>query len=132
MHYGRYDYSATTMAGKIYVAGGKADENLCLYSVECYDPDEDIWTKVTNMIHARANFALVESKGMLYAMGYHKCIERYDPTRDVWTVVRRKLKRFNLHFSFDIFIKFPSRSVHSRTANILHRLLICTMTFTSR
>lgn len=75
------------MGGKIYVAGGQSDNESILGSVECYDPIEDEWNELPNMNHPRASFALVESKGCLYAMGYHKSIERYDPVENVWTVL---------------------------------------------
>lgn len=93
MQYGRYAYSATIMGGKIYVAGGKGHtDSTILCSVECYDPISGIWKKIANMNFPRAYFALIESKGMLYAIGHHKVIERYDPVRDVWTEVRKKLE----------------------------------------
>lgn len=61
--------------------------NLALSSVECYDPSEGKWTEVANMNFARTGFAVVESNGVLYAMGHHKSIERYDSSQNVWIVV---------------------------------------------
>lgn len=87
MKSGRCSYAATTMDGKIYVAGGQSDNESILGSVECYDPIEDKWNELSNMNHPRASFALVEAKGCLFAMGYHKSIEKYDPVQNVWTVV---------------------------------------------
>lgn len=94
MQYGRCNYAAAIMNGKIYVAGGDIDPFeyspcLRLSSVECYDPVDNKWTNVANMNFPRTNFALVESNGMLLAIGHHASVERYDPIRDVWTVVSK-------------------------------------------
>lgn len=89
MQYGRVGYSAAVMGSKIYVAGGRIGSVLS--TVECYDPVDDKWTEVSNMNFSRYKFALVESNGMLYAMGHHKSVERYDPSQNVWTVVSVKL-----------------------------------------
>lgn len=91
MQYARRDYSVAIMKGKIYVAGGQADNDSNLCSVECYEPANGQWTKVSNMNNPRASFGLAELNGMLYAIGGHKSIEQYDPGRDVWTEVRLKL-----------------------------------------
>lgn len=87
MDHGRYDYAGAIMNAKIYVAGGHGDHDSILDSVECYDPAKNEWLEIANMNHQRANFALVELKGNLYAMGYHRSIERYDPVQDAWTEV---------------------------------------------
>ena len=44
---------AAIVGGKIYVAGG-LHESLPISSVECYDPDTDVWTTVTAMPDKRA------------------------------------------------------------------------------
>lgn len=85
----RHNYAAATLNGKIYVAGGRSEESdVCLSIVECYDPIEDVWTVKSSMNHAREGFSLIESSGMLYAMGSHEKIEQYNPDQNVWTVVR--------------------------------------------
>lgn len=99
MQYGRYNYAGVILNGKIYVAGGQSDNDTHLCSVECYDPADGKWTKISNMNHPRANFGLVEQNGMLYAMGAHKSIERYDPVRDVWNEVRSYFKYFLFHYN---------------------------------
>lgn len=112
MQYERYNYAATTMYGRIYVAGGQATPDLHLCSVECYNPVDNKWTKIANMNFPRSNFALAESKGMLYAIGHHKSVERYDPVRDVWTTVRTKFNCFNMYFS-NLAIKIKLLFVHT-------------------
>lgn len=94
MQFGRFNYAAVSMDGKIYVAGGQSNKTSYMCSVECYDPIDNEWKKLANMNHPRANFALVECNRVLYAMGHHKSIERYDPIQDRWTVVWMKLMGF--------------------------------------
>lgn len=91
MHFGRLNFAAVTLDGKIYVGGGQSSKSSHLCSFECYDPVENEWTKLSNMNYPRANFALVECNGVFYAMGHHKTVERYDPGRNSWTVVCIKI-----------------------------------------
>lgn len=88
MHIERYRYSAAILRGLIYVAGGKSDADSALSSVERYDPIGKTWRKVAEMNNSRANFALVECYGYLYAMGHHKSIERYDQDYNTWKEVK--------------------------------------------
>lgn len=82
----RSNYAVATMNGNIYVAGGMVDD-IRMRTVECYNPTSNVWTTKCPMNLARANFALVESQGNLYAMGDERHIERFNHYRNEWSVV---------------------------------------------
>lgn len=97
MHFGRYNYSAVVMNRQIYVAGGQDGIDSYLSTVECYNPLKNEWTEIPSMVYPRANFALAELNGKLYAIGHHKAVEQYDPDRKEWTVVCAKLQYRNYY-----------------------------------
>lgn len=80
-----------TLNGRIYVVGGE-QESAVLACGECYDPEENKWTKIADMNHPRCEFGLCSLDGYLYAMGgwlggsISCSIERYDPQLDRWEV----------------------------------------------
>ena len=73
---------------KIYVTGGY-DGHEDLSSVDCYDPQNNTWSQVTNMKIARFGHCLLNLHGLLYALGgyyndgdddqYINICEVYDP-----------------------------------------------------
>ena len=64
-------------------------------SVECYDPELDQWTFVTELEKARSGLALLSFDGFLYAFGgrnrstdhYFDLAERYNPSTHQWMPV---------------------------------------------
>ena len=58
-----------------------------------YDPAEDKWTKVQNMLTARIGVGVAVVKRLLYAVGGYdgncrlNTVECYNPERDSWTLV---------------------------------------------
>lgn len=72
---------------------GGEQESAVLSCGECYDPEENKWTKIADMIHPRCEFGLCALDGYLYAMGGWMgdtigcSIERYDPQLDRWEEV---------------------------------------------
>ncbi len=84
----RYLAAATTLNGKIYLAGGWPGLNR----LDIYNPQTDSWSTGAPMLAGRHSFSLVTgSDGALYAIGGGtqksplSLVERYDPTADRWT-----------------------------------------------
>ncbi len=81
--------AATTLNGKIYVAGGWPD----LRTFEEYDPASDAWTTQAPLLYGRQSLGLVSVGGYIYAVGGGSAwtalgyVERYDPTTDAWVLV---------------------------------------------
>lgn len=87
MQFNRCKYACTLLNKKIYVVGGESYANILQRSAECYDTENGYWTGIADMIYPRADFAVVEWNGMLYAMGAQSAIEQYNPTKNTWTEV---------------------------------------------
>lgn len=105
----RTGLAVEALNGKVYAVGGKMNEadtsleyvdnpyqpdlkDICLKTVEVYDPATDSWVTKRDMPTARYDFGLVELNGKLYAIGgfnnegYHlNLVEEYDPKTDTWT-----------------------------------------------
>ena len=84
---------------KIYVTGGwdfDSDDGECvkMSSVECYDPDTNTWSQVSNMNIPRAGHSLISLHGRMYAIGGYDVdnVEVYDLDNDKWTLLECKLK----------------------------------------
>jgi len=81
--------AATTLNGKIYVAGGWPD----LRTLEEYDPATDTWATKASLLRGRQSLGLVTIGGYIYALGggsYWDALgtaERYDPAADTWVPV---------------------------------------------
>ena len=93
----RHKSGVAVLGNLIYVTGG-FDCNLAQNTVDCYDPDTNIWTPVANMNIARAGHSLVSLHGRLYAIGgvtrghYVESIEVYDPDNNIWTLLDHNLE----------------------------------------
>jgi len=81
--------AATTLNGKIYVAGGWPD----LRTFEEYDPASDTWATKALLLKGRQSPGLVAIGGYVYAIsggsgwGALGSVERYDPATDTWVLV---------------------------------------------
>lgn len=82
--------------GKLYIAGGyDRGVHSDRASVECYDPDTDTWTFVTELEKARSGMSLVALNNFLYALGgrnrstdhYFDLAERYNTQTHQWQPV---------------------------------------------
>jgi kelch-like protein 2/3 len=82
--------------GKIYVAGGyDRGVHSDRASVECYDPDTDTWSFITELEKARSGLVLISHNHQLYAFGgrnrstdhYFDLAEKYNPQTNKWTPV---------------------------------------------
>lgn len=81
----------------------------CLNSVECYNPETDTWSTVTEMSARRSGAGVGVLDGVLYAVGGHdgplvrKSVESYNPDLRKWTPVadmalcRRNAGTFTFH-----------------------------------
>ena len=105
------DQVGTAVVGdKLYVLGGEggrdynSDEEsdagldsvqkeICLDTVELYDPASNDWMELSSMMCPRANLATVVYKECIFAIGgfnedHHlNSIERYDISSDTWSTV---------------------------------------------
>lgn len=57
-----------TLSGKVYIAGGFNGQQV-LNSAECYDPDTDVWTNITDMSSQRSGVRLVAYFNQIYVIG---------------------------------------------------------------
>ncbi|KAE8611050.1 hypothetical protein XENTR_v10012317 [Xenopus tropicalis] len=93
MHYARSGLGTAELNGKLIAAGGYNREE-CLRTVECYDPETDIWTFIAPMKTPRARFQMAVLMDHLYVVGGSNghsddlsCGEKYDPKSNVWISV---------------------------------------------
>jgi len=87
---------ATTVNGKIYIAGGYSYLDGYFDDVWEYDPDKDQWTEKSGLLGLRGNHGLVAVNGKLYVVGGENAenralntVEEYDPTNDTGKWVPR-------------------------------------------
>lgn len=88
MQYGHHSLTVAAVNGKIYVADGINQNKGSCSSVDCYDPAENMWSKIASVLDPRLDPSfegvLTEWKGRLYAVGVNDGLKRYDSERDVW------------------------------------------------
>ena len=90
----RRNHEVAALDNKIYVTGGRDNDQQIMSSVDCYDPDTNSWSQVANMNIARRYHTLVSLHGRLYAIGGYggvDSVEVYDPDRNTWTLLQHKL-----------------------------------------
>ena len=56
---------------RVWVSGGRVGNEI-VSSVECYDADEDAWTRMPAMVKRRHGHNLVVAEGKLFAIGYNE------------------------------------------------------------
>jgi N-acetylneuraminic acid mutarotase len=92
-------YTSTCVVNeKIYVIGGDAGlepPDLCIPTVEVYDPVTDTWTRKADMPTRRFWFSTNVVDGIIYVIGgkpglgdgspHLSTVEAYDPVTDTWT-----------------------------------------------
>lgn len=100
MNGARYQCAAVVMDGCVIVAGGAKGGS----SVEKYDSSKNEWINLAAMNKARRNIALVNSRGVLYAMGDDQVVEKYDSLKNEWHMV---CERTSLRTVFGDFSHFP-------------------------
>ncbi|XP_068168062.1 kelch-like protein 20 [Antennarius striatus] len=86
----RENAGSAVYLGHIYVAGGKDELNLELWTAERFNPDNMTWTPVKHMRNKRDNMSLVVLNGTLMAVGGSdgvtnlKTIEVYCHQTNTW------------------------------------------------
>ncbi len=77
----------------LYSVGGH-DGPLVRKSVECYNPETNIWKPVSDMNYCRRNAGVVTHDGLMYVVGGDdgtsnlSSVEMYNPKTDTWTVLK--------------------------------------------
>jgi len=103
--------SATDADGRLYVFGGqngasRAGGASILQSVLRYDPSQNVWEELPELLHARHSAGAAFVRGHLYVVGGHeavlsttmtddsegnrvgsKIVQRFDPQRNAWSQV---------------------------------------------
>jgi len=87
--------SCATLANLLYVVGGRSGAFSCTAvwysSVEVYDPQEDVWSRTSNMSEPRDGCAAVATSGRLYVLGGNdrnrplSSVEIFDPKEGTWS-----------------------------------------------
>uniref|UniRef100_A0A674NM85 Si:ch211-63p21.8 n=1 Tax=Takifugu rubripes TaxID=31033 RepID=A0A674NM85_TAKRU len=102
----RFRHGVATMTGRLYVVGGcyfytKDDimksihiVYLFLFPHSSYDPIQNCWKRLADMLQFRSNFSVVAHEARLYAIGGDKeintnidSVEMYIPETDSWSYV---------------------------------------------
>ncbi|KAG6419073.1 hypothetical protein SASPL_121282 [Salvia splendens] len=67
----RFNFACTVLNNKIYIAGGQYElaSAKCTSSVEMYDPTDDKWTQLPNMMRLRYKSVGVAWQGKVYIVG---------------------------------------------------------------
>ena len=65
------------MNDRLYVCGGY-DGVSSLNTVECYQPDIDVWTLVSTMQKHRSAGGVIVFEGFIYAVGGHDGLSIFD------------------------------------------------------
>eukprot|EP00802_Teleaulax_amphioxeia_P006357 Tamp_06361.p1 GENE.Tamp_06361~~Tamp_06361.p1 ORF type:complete len:649 (-),score=133.36 Tamp_06361:706-2652(-) len=88
----RMRHGSASMAGLIYVVGGKDESGRALQSLERYDPRKDQWEELQPMKVARTGLGVSSLQGLLYAVGGRndagsrlKSTECYNAQTQQWT-----------------------------------------------
>jgi N-acetylneuraminic acid mutarotase len=85
---------ATSLDGKIYVAGGYGGDNRALDSLQIYDPDADAWQSGAPLPEPIGAFGLVSFEDKLYLVGgaleglggpVSGAVRIYNPASDSWS-----------------------------------------------
>ncbi|XP_077294579.1 kelch-like protein 7 isoform X2 [Arctopsyche grandis] len=85
--------SASVIADKIYITGGRTSELISSNKVQMYSVETNSWTYRAQMIQGRHGHSSVAFKGKLYVAGGYDwetssrldSVEHYDPNANVWT-----------------------------------------------
>ncbi|XP_077289491.1 kelch-like protein 24a [Arctopsyche grandis] len=91
-----FGHSASVIADKIYITGGKTSENgkyISTNKVQMYSVETNSWTYRAQMIQRRCDHSSVAFQGKLYVAGgiafqtgtNLDSVEHYDPNANVWT-----------------------------------------------
>ena len=79
--------------GHLYVIGGEVSTKIKLSSVLKYDPDTDLWHRVSPLSISRSSVCAVANSRSLYVIGgnsssgYLNIAEKYDPDADSWSKI---------------------------------------------
>lgn len=79
--------------GHLYVIGGEAGAKTRLSSVLKYNPDTDLWHRVSPLSSPRSSVCAVANSRSLYVIGgnsssgYLDIAEKYDPDADSWSKI---------------------------------------------
>lgn len=88
MHYAHHSLTAAAVNDYIFVADGISSNKGCCCKVECYDPINDEWTKIANLLDPMFEGILIEWKGFLYAVGVNvERMKRYDCKLNIWVIL---------------------------------------------
>lgn len=81
------------LSGRLYVIGGKIEQDRRVNSVECYEPATNKWQTVPPMLHERSKSAAYALNGFIYVLGGYgkdnclQSIERYNSDEASWMEV---------------------------------------------
>ncbi|XP_077289486.1 kelch-like protein 25 [Arctopsyche grandis] len=86
-------HSASVIADKIYITGGRTSEFISSNKVQMYSVETNSWTYRAQMIQRRCDYSSVAFQGKLYVAGgiafqtgtNLDSVEHYDPNANVWT-----------------------------------------------
>ncbi|KAK7910392.1 hypothetical protein WMY93_015076 [Mugilogobius chulae] len=93
----KFRHGVASLEGELYVIGGcyfYTKEDI-MKSAYRYNPEQNSWKRLADMIEFRSNFSLIVNEGRLFAIGGDKeintnvdSVEMYDPHTDQWSFVR--------------------------------------------
>ncbi|XP_065120830.1 kelch-like protein 24 [Paramisgurnus dabryanus] len=145
---GRWKHEMVSLCGKLYVVGGYNGRER-LSSVECYNPHNNTWRTVCDLLLPVSSAAAVGCAGKLYSIGgavgdktNTDKVQCYDPVTDRWVYVtscpfsNRSLSAVSLNGCIyvtggllkEIFCYTPSTDVWSSVAELPIKLEGCRLT----
>merc|ERR1712232_1482380 len=74
---------AASQGGKLYVCGGKGNDDQPLASAESFDPVSGVWEKISSMSVAKWCLSATVMQRRLYVYG-SRAFERFDPCSGLW------------------------------------------------
>jgi len=95
----RMSLSAASLGGKLYAVGGTttiSSPELPVATTEVYDPIDNSWNYLHDMLEPRVAFGVAALKGKLYAVGgssdgtnFLNTAECYDPSTNSWSNIKQ-------------------------------------------
>lgn len=91
-----------SLAGLVYLIGGKNEAGDELSDVQCYDPSTDEWVKKANTVWTHVSPRVVAAMKMICVVGSTNRaeVEMYNPATDKWIVVTSIPKFSEYHREF--------------------------------
>ncbi|XP_077301923.1 kelch-like protein 25 [Arctopsyche grandis] len=122
-------HSASVIADKIYITGGRISNSKSTNKVQMYSVETNSWTYRAQMIQERHDHSSVAFKGKLYVAGgyleqtstYLDSVEHFDPNANVWNAFTKLPKPaygFSLCWFQNKLLRMGGRDGNKRLSDV--------------